>query len=234
LQPPPPTNPSAHDPPAGAAGVRSGAPPRRGVLFAARRVTGELEPAGLRARFHGLRVVPCRIDMPDASMPKSGMVVLPRMRNGFRRDHGATTAASSLPARSAVAGVHQARRALHREPLDAADVPCPSTRRAAAPGPMPVARSAARPSMPARWRAAPRSSPASPAGRSTRAARCRRRAGASRRAMPLRRDRCRWRDRLRSPRLPHGGERRRDNLVRRLTIPIQRSRIVLRYASPSA
>jgi hypothetical protein len=100
---------------------------------------------------------------------------------------------SSLPARSAVVGVHQARRALNREPLDAAacvanlnyrgvlyinaaarpsmpprgerrrhqrepldagDVPCPSTCRAAAPGPMPVGRSTARLSMPARWRAA--------------------------------------------------------------------------------
>jgi hypothetical protein len=28
---------------------------------------------------HELRVVPCTLDMPDASMPKSGMVVLPRM-----------------------------------------------------------------------------------------------------------------------------------------------------------
>src|ERR1700686_2287648 len=53
-----------------------------------------------------------------------------------------------------------------REPLDAADVPCPSTcRPTAAPGPLPVARSAARPSMPARWRAAPGSRPASPARR---------------------------------------------------------------------
>jgi hypothetical protein len=38
--------------------------------------------------------------------------------------------------------------ALQREPLDAADVPRPSTCPAAKPGPMPVARSAARPSMP--------------------------------------------------------------------------------------
>jgi hypothetical protein len=40
--------------------------------------------------------------------------------NSFRRDQGATTAASGLPARSAVVGVHQARqarRALHGEPL---------------------------------------------------------------------------------------------------------------------
>jgi hypothetical protein len=39
--------------------------------------------------------------------------------------------------------------ALHREALDAGDVPRSSTCRAAAPGPMPVERSAARPSMPA-------------------------------------------------------------------------------------
>jgi hypothetical protein len=39
------------------------------------------------------------------------------------------------------------------------DVPRPSTCRAAAPGPMPVARPAARPSMPAWWRAAQGSSP---------------------------------------------------------------------------
>jgi hypothetical protein len=45
-------------------------------------------------------------------------------------------------------GQHKGRRSAAR----------PSTRRATAPGPMPVARSAARPSMPARWRAAPASS----------------------------------------------------------------------------
>jgi hypothetical protein len=43
--------------------------------------------------------------------------------------------------------------AIHREPLDAGDVPRPSTCRAAAPGPMPVARPAVRPAMPAWWRA---------------------------------------------------------------------------------
>jgi hypothetical protein len=45
---------------------------------------------------------------------------------------------------------------LHREPLDTADVPCPSTCRAAAPGPMPVAQSVAmRRAGMARWPEAP-------------------------------------------------------------------------------
>jgi hypothetical protein len=68
-----------------------------------------------------------------------------RTLNQRRRDQGATTAAS----RSAVVGMHQARRtgeALQRELLDAGDVPRPSTCLAAAPGSVPVARSAARPS----------------------------------------------------------------------------------------
>jgi hypothetical protein len=57
-----------------------------------------------------------------------------------------------------------ARRSARRSMPPTCRVPleCP----AAAPGPMPVVRSAARPSMPARWRAAPGSSPASPARRS--------------------------------------------------------------------
>jgi hypothetical protein len=86
-------------------------------------------------------------------------------------------------------------------------MPC----RAAAPEPMPVVRSAARPSMPARWRAAPASSPATPARLSTASrsmpATCR----APQRAVPLRRDRCRWRDRPRRPRCRYGGERRKDH-----------------------
>jgi hypothetical protein len=90
------------------------------------------------------------------------------------------------------------------EALDAADVPRrPSTCRAAAPGPMPVVRSAARLLMPARWRPAQGSSPArrSTASRSMPATwRAPRRAAAQ--------DRCRWRDRPRAPRCRHGGERR--------------------------
>ena len=45
------------------------------------------------------------------------------------------------------------RSTAKREALECRAVPRPLTCRAAAPGPMPVARSAARPSMPARWRA---------------------------------------------------------------------------------
>jgi len=76
------------------------------------------------------------------------------------------------------------------------DMRCPSTCPAAAPGPMPVARSAARPldagavanGSPARRSTASRPMPAT--GRSPRL------------APPLRRDGCRWCDRPRGPRLP--------------------------------
>ena len=36
-----------------------------------------LEPPGFHSGFHGLRVVPWRVDTPEVSMPKSGIVVLP-------------------------------------------------------------------------------------------------------------------------------------------------------------
>jgi hypothetical protein len=51
-----------------------------------------------------------------------------------------------LPAASPFVNPDSAHHGPRREPLDAADVPRPSTCRAAAPGPMPVARSATRPS----------------------------------------------------------------------------------------
>jgi hypothetical protein len=55
----------------------------------------------------------------------------------------------------AAPGSSPARRSTaKREPLDAGDMPRPSTC-PAAPGPLPVVPSAARPPMPARWRAAP-------------------------------------------------------------------------------
>jgi len=81
-----------------------------------------------------------------------GASIIPPDANSFRRDQGAATAASSLPARSPMVGVLQApspaRR--RREAFDTGGVPL-ARRAAAAPGPTPVARSAATPSMPARW-----------------------------------------------------------------------------------
>jgi hypothetical protein len=67
-----------------------------------------------------------------------------------RTDAGGAIGREALDCRRGGERQHQGRRS----------VAMPSTRRAAAPGPMPVARSAARPLMPARWRAAPASSPA--------------------------------------------------------------------------
>src|ERR1700682_4229257 len=60
-----------------------------------------------------------------------------------------------------------ARSAARREALDAGDVPRPSTCRAAAPGPMPVVRSAARPSMPATVASGAKIKPGEPGERST-------------------------------------------------------------------
>src|ERR1700753_3287078 len=36
-----------------------------------------LGPPGFHSGFQGLRVVPCRVETPEVSMPKSGIVVLP-------------------------------------------------------------------------------------------------------------------------------------------------------------
>jgi hypothetical protein len=93
---------------------------------------------------------------------------------------------AAMPARGARPPPRAAQCRRRAVPLD---VP------AAAAGPLPVVRSAARPSTPARWRVAPGSSPASPARRSTASllipATCR----APRHAALPRRDRCRWCDR---------------------------------------
>src|SRR5690606_39717715 len=56
----------------------------------------EEEPAGLRFVFQGLRVTPCRLETPEASMPKSGMVVLPRKTQPASRSR-ATGGASARP-----------------------------------------------------------------------------------------------------------------------------------------
>ena len=56
----------------------------------------ELEPAGLRARFHGLRVMPCRLETPEASMPKSGIVVLPSSTQPASRRRAAGGASAAL------------------------------------------------------------------------------------------------------------------------------------------
>jgi len=66
-----------------------------------------------------------------------------------RKALDATTVASGASIKAGDPG-----EALHREALNAGDAPRPSTCPSAAPGPMPVVRSAARLSMPARWRAA--------------------------------------------------------------------------------
>jgi len=81
--------------------------------------------------------------------PYSESKMAPNLGGGTRRRIGAMLrAAPRHPGlgREALDCRHGGeRRRDQREPLDAGDVPCPSTRRAAAPGPMPVARSAARP-----------------------------------------------------------------------------------------
>src|SRR5215204_1512486 len=56
----------------------------------------ELEPAELRARFHGLRVMPCRLERPEASMPKSGIVVLPRRTQPASRSRAVGGASAAL------------------------------------------------------------------------------------------------------------------------------------------
>src|ERR1700730_10079863 len=56
----------------------------------------ELEPAVLRDKFHGLRVMPCRLETPDASMPKSGIVVLPSRTQPASRSRAAGGASAAL------------------------------------------------------------------------------------------------------------------------------------------
>src|ERR1700675_4411313 len=56
----------------------------------------ELEPAVLRKGCHGLRVMPCRLETPDASMPKSGIVVLPRRTQPASRSRAVGGASDAL------------------------------------------------------------------------------------------------------------------------------------------
>src|SRR5262245_50216832 len=56
----------------------------------------ELEPAEFRATFQGLRVIPCRLETPDASMPKSGIVVLPSSTQPASRTRAVGGASVSL------------------------------------------------------------------------------------------------------------------------------------------
>jgi len=116
----------ATDPPCDSFAARA---PQPSAASPARRTTGRARRAG-----------------------ESIIALMQQLSPRSSRDQGATTAASSRPARSAVVDVHQSRRARrprHREPLNAAHVP----------------------------RAAPASSPASPAGealhREARGPRCR-------------------------------------------------------------
>src|SRR5215831_18622273 len=56
----------------------------------------ELEPPEFRARFQGLRVVPCRLESPDDSMPKSGIVVLPNKTQPASRTRAVGGASEAL------------------------------------------------------------------------------------------------------------------------------------------
>jgi hypothetical protein len=87
----------------------------------------------------------------------------------------------------------------------------------AAAGPMPVVRSAAKPSTAAAVASGGSIKPGEALHRETRGARCRRRT--PRRAVPLHQNRCRWRARPRGPRCRHGGERRRDQAQRSAARP---------------
>jgi hypothetical protein len=70
---------------------------------------------------------------------------------------------AGMVARGASIKPDESGEAFHGEALDARDVSHPSTCHAATPGPMPVARSAARPSIRARWRATTQDSAGPPA-----------------------------------------------------------------------
>src|SRR5262245_36048635 len=65
----------------------------------------ELEPEVLRAVFHGLRVTPWMLDSPEDSMPKSGMVVLPRITQPASRTRAAGGASAGCGAVSWFAAV---------------------------------------------------------------------------------------------------------------------------------
>src|SRR5258708_36953669 len=64
----------------------------------------ELEPEVLRVVFHGLRVMPCMLDSPEDSIPKSGIVVLPRITQPASRTRAAG-GASAAAGTSSVAAV---------------------------------------------------------------------------------------------------------------------------------
>ena len=53
--------------------------------------------------FQGLRVVPCKLDMPDDSMPKSGIVVLPMSTQPASRTRAAGGASTALGVMSPLA-----------------------------------------------------------------------------------------------------------------------------------
>jgi hypothetical protein len=76
----------------------------------------------------------------------------PRRAAALRQDTdaGGAIGREALEAATVASGAKiKPGEAFPREALDAGAVPRPSTRQAAAPGPLPVGRSAARPSMPA-------------------------------------------------------------------------------------
>ena len=63
--------------------------------------THKNEPEVLRAVFQGLRVTPWMLERPEESMPKSGMVVLPRITQpASRRRESTAASASSIAART--------------------------------------------------------------------------------------------------------------------------------------
>ena len=59
----------------------------------------------LRAVFQGLRVMPWMLDRPDESMPKSGIVVLPRITQPASRTRAAGGASAGWGAASSFAFV---------------------------------------------------------------------------------------------------------------------------------
>src|SRR5258708_5564070 len=63
----------------------------------------ELEPEVLRVVFHGLRVMPCMLDSPEDSMPKSGIVVLARITQPASRSRAAGGASAGCGAASSFA-----------------------------------------------------------------------------------------------------------------------------------
>jgi hypothetical protein len=117
-------------------------------------------PAWWRAAPASSRASPARRAPPRAARCRRRAASLDVPCRCARTDAGAAIGRAALGAGTVPSGASikpdEPGETLHREPLDTADVPCPSTCRAAAPGPMPVAQSVAtRRAGMARWPAAP-------------------------------------------------------------------------------